>query len=89
MPNTIYVALPGISAETQIMALDLAGVSVSAGAACSSGKVRISAVLSAMGASAGLARSAIRISLGWASSEADIDRFMAAWTGLSARSLAA
>jgi cysteine desulfurase len=87
--NTVYVALPGIAAETQIMALDLAGVSVSAGAACSSGKVKISAVLSAMGASADLARSAIRISLGWASRESDIDRFMAAWTGLSARSLAA
>jgi cysteine desulfurase len=89
LPNTVYVALPGIAAETQIMTLDLAGVSVSAGAACSSGKVKISAVLSAMGASADLARSAIRISLGWASRESDIDRFMAAWTGLSARSLAA
>jgi cysteine desulfurase len=89
LPNTAYVALPGIAAETQIMALDLAGISVSAGAACSSGKVKISSVLSAMGASPSLARSAIRISLGWASAEADIDRFMAAWTGLSARSLAA
>jgi cysteine desulfurase len=89
LPNTVYVALPGISAETQIMALDLAGVSVSAGAACSSGKVKISAVLSAMAAPADLARSAIRVSLGWASKESDIDRFMAAWTGLSARSLAA
>ena len=49
----------------------------------------MSAVLSAMGASPDLARAAIRVSLGWASSEADIDRFMAAWTGLSARSLAA
>jgi cysteine desulfurase len=89
LPNTVYVALPGIAAETQIMALDLAGVSVSAGAACSSGKVKISAVLSAMSAPADLARSAIRISLGWASKQSDIDRFMAAWTGLSARSLAA
>ena len=89
LPNTVCVALPGISAETQVMALDLAGVSVSAGAACSSGKVKISSVLSAMGASQDLARSAIRVSLGWASSAADIDRFMAAWTGLSARSLAA
>jgi cysteine desulfurase len=89
LANTVYVALPGISAETQIMALDLAGVSVSAGAACSSGKVKISAVLSAMGAPADLARSAIRISLGWDSKESDIDRFMAAWAGLSARSLAA
>ena len=89
LPNTVYVALPGISAETQIMTLDLAGVSVSAGAACSSGKVKISAVLSAMGAPADLARSAIRVSLGWASTPDDIDRFMTAWTGLSARSLAA
>ncbi len=89
LPNTVCVALPGISAETQVMALDLAGVSVSAGAACSSGKVKVSAVLSAMGAAPDLARSAIRVSLGWGSTEADIDRFMTAWTGLSARSLAA
>jgi cysteine desulfurase len=89
LPNTVCVALPGISAETQVITLDLAGVSVSAGAACSSGKVRVSAVLSAMGASPDLARSAIRVSLGWGSTEAGIDRFMTAWTGLSARSLAA
>src|SRR5262249_7636530 len=64
LPNTTYVALPGVSAETQVMTLDLAGVSVSAGAACSSGKVKMSAVLSAMGAPPDLARSAIRVSLG-------------------------
>lgn len=89
LPNTSCVALPGISAETQVMALDLAGVSVSAGAACSSGKMKPSAVLLAMGAAPDLARSAIRVSLGWRSEASDIDRFMTAWSGLSARSLAA
>ncbi len=89
LPNTTCVALPGVSAETQVMALDLAGVSVSAGAACSSGKLKPSAVLLAMGVALDLARSAIRVSLGWRSDASDIDRFMAAWSVLSARSLAA
>jgi cysteine desulfurase len=89
LPNTVCVALPGVLAETQIMALDLAGVSVSAGSACSSGKLKPSAVLLAMGVPAELAGSAIRVSLGWLSESSDIDRFMTAWNGLSARSLAA
>jgi cysteine desulfurase len=89
LSNTSCVALPGISAETQVMALDLAGVSVSAGSACSSGKLKPSAVLLAMGASPEAAASAIRVSLGWRSDAGDIDRFMTAWNGLSARSLAA
>jgi cysteine desulfurase len=89
LANTACVGLPGISAETQVMALDLAGVSVSAGSACSSGKLKASSVLLAMGVPADLAGSAIRISLGWRSEANDIDRFMTAWNGLSARSLAA
>ncbi len=89
LPNTTCVALPGISAETQVMVLDLAGVSVSAGSACSSGKLKPSAVLLAMGVAPDLARSAIRVSFGWLSESQDIDRFMTAWNGLSARSLAA
>jgi cysteine desulfurase len=89
LANTSCVALPGISAETQVMALDLAGISVSAGSACSSGKLKPSAVLLAMGVAPDLARSAIRVSLGWLSESQDIDRFMTAWNGLSARSLAA
>jgi cysteine desulfurase len=67
------------------MALDLAGVAVSAGAACSSGKVRPSHVLRAMGASAEAAGCSIRASLGWANTTADVDRFVEAWTKLYAR----
>jgi cysteine desulfurase len=85
LPNTSCVALPGVPSATQVMALDLAGVGVSAGAACSSGKVRPSHVLQAMGHGEALASSAIRISLGRDTSEADIDRLVAAWTALARR----
>ena len=83
--NTSCVSMPGVAAEIQVMALDLAGVAVSAGAACSSGKVKISHVLAAMGASASDAGSAIRISLGWSSRESDIERCSQAWTELHHR----
>jgi cysteine desulfurase len=83
------VALAGLPAETQLMALDLAGVAVSSGAACSSGKVQPSHVLYAMGASPDEAGAAIRVSLGWASSAADIDCLLAAWGDLYRRSKAA
>jgi cysteine desulfurase len=89
LPNTSCVALAGLAAETQLMALDLAGVAVSSGAACSSGKVQPSHVLTAMGASAQEAASAIRVSLGWNSTAADIDRLLAAWGDLYRRSQAA
>src|SRR3546814_1691997 len=89
LPNTSCVALAGLPAETQLMALDLAGVAVSSGAACSSGKVQPSHVLSAMGASDSEAGSAIRVSLGWASTPADIDHLLAAWGDLYRRSQAA
>jgi len=82
LPNTSCIALPGLTAEIQVMALDLAGVAVGAGAACSSGKVAPSHVLRAMGASAAEAASAIRVSLGWASRPEDVERFIAAWSGL-------
>jgi cysteine desulfurase len=85
LPNTLCIAMPGVPAATQVMALDLAGVMVSAGAACSSGKVRPSHVLSAMGATAEEAASAIRISLGWDSRGADIDHLVEAWGALYAR----
>jgi cysteine desulfurase len=85
LPNTSCIALPGLSSELQIMALDLAGIGVSAGAACSSGKVRPSHVLEAMGASAELARSAIRISLGRDTTERDIARLVEAWGALARR----
>jgi cysteine desulfurase len=85
LPNTSCVALPGAGAETLVMALDLAGVAVSAGSACSSGKVRASHVLRAMGLGDDIAGSAIRVSLGWASKAADIDRFLEAWSAVAAR----
>jgi cysteine desulfurase len=85
LPNTACIALPGASAETLVIALDLAGVAVSAGAACSSGKVGASHVLAAMGLDPALARSAIRVSLGWGSTEADVDAFASAWAHVAAR----
>lgn len=83
--NTSCVAMPGVTAETQVAALDLAGVAVSAGSACSSGKVRRSHVLEAMGLPAELAESAIRISLGPATDAASVDRCVAAWSDLARR----
>lgn len=82
--NTSCVAVPGIQARTLVMALDLAGIAVSAGAACSTGRIEPSHVLLAMGAGA-LANSAIRISLGWTTTEADIDMFMSAFGRTVAR----
>ena len=79
LPNTLCVATPGWSSELQVMALDLAGVMISAGSACSSGKVKASHVLAAMGRH-DLADCAIRVSGGWAATEADWGRFVAAWT---------
>lgn len=85
LPNTLCIAMPGVPAATQVMALDLAGVMVSAGAACSSGKVRPSHVLRAMGATADEAARAIRISFGWDSRDADVDHLVEAWRALYAR----
>jgi cysteine desulfurase len=84
LPAFACLAAPGASAQTQVMALDLEGVMVSAGAACSSGKVRRSAVLEAMGLGA-LAESAVRMSGGWASTAEDYALFAAAWRGALAR----
>ena len=85
LPNTASIALPSMNSEVQIMALDLAGIGVSAGSACSSGKVRPSHVLGAMGAGPDLARSAIRISLGRDTTEGEIDRLVEAWRALARR----
>ncbi len=85
LPNTTALALPGISAETQVIALDLDGVMVSAGAACSSGKVGPSHVLAAMGVAPEIAAGTIRVSLGWTTTEADIAHFLEAWTRLHRR----
>ena len=81
--------MPGVASETQVMALDLAGIAVSAGAACSSGKVGVSHVLRAMGATEAVASSAIRVSLGWQSQAGDIDQLIEAWRALYARAGAA
>jgi cysteine desulfurase len=85
LPNTTPLAMPGVAAETQIIALDLAGVMVSAGAACSSGKVGPSHVLAAMGVAPEIAVGTIRVSLGWSTTDADIGHFIEAWTALYRR----
>jgi cysteine desulfurase len=78
LPNTTNFAVPGLSAEVLLMALDLEGVAVSSGSACSSGKVKRSHVLEAMGVPSALADGAIRVSFGWSSEEDDVDMFRAA-----------
>jgi cysteine desulfurase len=83
VPNTLLVARPGMKAETAVIAFDLEGIAVSAGAACSSGKVQPSHVLAAMGVSPELARGAVRISLGPETAESDIERFLRAWIKVS------
>jgi cysteine desulfurase len=82
LPNTTNIAMPGKTAETLVIAFDLKGVAVSAGAACSSGKVGNGHVLEAMGIEPALSRAAIRISLGTGSSERDVATFLAAWADL-------
>ena len=79
LPQTLCFAVPGLPAETLLIALDLEGVAVSSGSACSSGKVAASHVLGAMGVPAGLAKCAVRLSLGWDSKESDLDSFATAW----------
>ncbi|PWC75164.1 cysteine desulfurase family protein [Azospirillum sp. TSH64] len=84
--NTSCLMLAGLAGETQVMTLDLAGVAVSAGSACSSGKVKPSHVLAAMGEDDRSAASAIRVSLGWTSDDEAVDRFLTAWTAMARRS---
>ena len=83
LPNTSLFALPGIKAETAQIAFDLAGIALSAGSACSSGKVGPSHVLKAMGHGGG--PGGLRVSLGRATSEAEIERFLAALDAILAR----
>jgi cysteine desulfurase len=84
LPNTSCLALPGVRAETQVISLDLAGIAVSAGAACSSGKVTASHVLVAMGL-AELAGCAIRVSLPWNVTHADVAAFTTAYATMARR----
>jgi cysteine desulfurase len=86
LPNTSCLALPGVPAQTILMALDLAGFGVSSGSACSSGKVSSSPVLTAMGEEK-LGASAIRISLGWATTEAEIESFLGQFVLIAERLL--
>jgi cysteine desulfurase len=83
LPNTTLFSLPGMKAETAIIAFDLEGLAVSTGAACSSGKVQPSHVLAAMGVSPPLTRGAIRVSLGFSTTETDLERFLDAWRKLA------
>ena len=85
LPNTSLFALPGLAAETALIALDLDGVALSSGAACSSGKVKSSRVLAAMGVAPALARCALRASFGWASSVDDTARAIVALSAARAR----
>lgn len=75
LPNTSAFAIPGFSAETLLIALDLAGVAASSGSACSSGKVTASQVLAAMGVAPDMARGALRLSIGWSTTTAEIEDF--------------
>lgn len=84
LANTSCLALPGVRADAQVIALDLAGFAVSAGAACSSGKIGASHVLEAMGLGA-LAGQAIRVSLPWTATPNEVDRFIVAYTEMASR----
>jgi cysteine desulfurase len=83
LPNTTLFTVPGMRAETAVIGFDLAGLAVSSGSACSSGKVQRSHVLEAMGFGPKLAQGAVRLSLGWSTSEADIDHCLEAWRKLA------
>jgi cysteine desulfurase len=83
LPNTTLFSVAGMKAETAVIAFDLEGVAVSSGAACSSGKVSPSHVLAAMGIAPELARGAIRVSLGYATTEGDIGTILNAWGKLA------
>jgi cysteine desulfurase len=90
LPNTVCVAAPGWKAETQVMRMDLAGFAVSAGSACSSGKVRASRVLTAMGLPPEVASCAIRVSIGPSTTMDEVRGFAEAWLrGRERRSRAA
>jgi cysteine desulfurase len=88
LANTSCLTMPGVGNETQLIAFDLAGIAVSSGSACSSGKVGPSHVLAAIGVPEDRARTAIRVSFGWASAKSDADRFTAVYDDVLQRSRA-
>jgi cysteine desulfurase len=83
LPNTVLFTFPDLRAETAVIGFDLAGIAVSSGSACSSGKVQPSHVVEAMGYGVELAQGAVRLSLGWSTTEADIDSALKAWRMLA------
>jgi cysteine desulfurase len=83
LPNTTLFTIPRLKAETAVIGFDLAGIAVSSGSACSSGKVQPSHVLKAMGFDRETAQGAVRLSLGWSTSEADVDLALKAWRKLA------
>jgi cysteine desulfurase len=83
LPNTVLFTVPGLRAETAVIGFDLAGIAVSSGSACSSGKVQPSHVVQAMGYGSELAQGAVRLSLGWSTTDADIDSALEAWRKLA------
>ena len=85
LPNTTAFALPGLQAQTAVIGFDLEAIALSSGAACSSGKVQPSHVLLAMGCDPASARGALRISLGWLTSEAEIEHCLDSWQRIRAR----
>jgi cysteine desulfurase len=87
LPNTTLFTVPGLRAETAVIGFDLAGIAVSSGSACSSGKVQPSHVLQAMGFDPNVAQGAVRLSMGWSTRDADIDLCLEAWRRLAGRLL--
>lgn len=85
LPNTSCIAMPGVPSETQLISFDLEGIAVSAGSACTSGRIEPSHVLKAMGVEDALAGTAIRVSGGWNTQETDIKAFARAWKTLYQR----
>jgi cysteine desulfurase len=83
LPNSVLFSAAGLKAETAVIGFDLAGIAVSSGSACSSGKVQPSHVLEAMGFGPEIAQGAIRLSLGWSTSSADVECCLKAWRTLS------
>jgi cysteine desulfurase len=83
LPNTVLFTIPGLRAETAVIGFDLAGIAVSSGSACSSGKVQPSHVLEAMGFGGEIAQGAVRLSMGRSTQDADVDRCLEAWRRLA------
>ncbi|MBV9455949.1 MAG: aminotransferase class V-fold PLP-dependent enzyme, partial [Bradyrhizobium sp.] len=83
LPNTTLFTVPGLRAGTAVIGFDLEGVAVSSGSACSSGKVQPSHVLQAMGFDPNLAQGAVRLSLGWSTTETEVDLALQAWRKLA------